>query len=247
MFPLAVQQQATSTSRCRWVNSATSVEVQSHVAAAQHHHRDSGAGDREPLHDVPTQHRPQSAGLLKPDTGRGGRRRRPQRRTNTNFVANGARNSTSDVLVDGAIVNTTEQNTGRTDLKWTPSVDAVLEFKMQTNFFGAEYAQSGGAIINMVTKSGTNEFHGTPTTSCATPHSIANSWSDNRAGAKKPYYRRDQLGAVLGGPIRKNKTFFFVTTEYTHSKSPQTLQRLPSPRSTSATGISPRLTSATAS
>ena len=61
--------------------------------------------------------------------------------TSTNFVANGARNSTSDVLVDGAIVNTTEQNTGATDLKYTPSVDAVLEFKMQTNFFGAEYAE----------------------------------------------------------------------------------------------------------
>jgi len=45
--------------------------------------------------------------------------------SNTNFVANGTRNSTSDVLVDGAIVNTTEQNTGATDLKWTPSVDAV--------------------------------------------------------------------------------------------------------------------------
>ena len=51
------------------------------------------------------------------------------------------------MLVDGAIVNTTEQNSGATDLKWTPSVDAVQEFKMQTNFFGAEYAQSGGAII----------------------------------------------------------------------------------------------------
>jgi hypothetical protein len=60
--------------------------------------------------------------------------------SNTNFVANGTRNSTSDILVDGAIVNTTEQNSGATDLKWSPSVDAVQEFKMQTNFFGAEYA-----------------------------------------------------------------------------------------------------------
>ena len=55
----------------------------------------------------------QSAGADQPDSGRGGRRRRDQRRNDTNFVANGARNSTSDVLVDGAIVNTTEQNTGR--------------------------------------------------------------------------------------------------------------------------------------
>ena len=142
--------------------------------------------------------------------------------TNTNFVANGARNSTSDVLVDGAIVNVTEQNTGATDLKWTPSVDAVQEFKMQTNFFGAEYAQSGGAVINMVTKSGTNEFHGDAYYFLRDSTLNANSWSANRAGRAMTYYRRDQLGAVFGGPIRKNKTFFFVTSEYTHAKSPST-------------------------
>ena len=144
--------------------------------------------------------------------------------TNTNFVANGARNSTSDVLVDGAIVNTTEQNTGATDLKYTPSVDAVLEFKMQTNFFGAEYAESGGAIVNVVTKSGTNEFHGTAYYFRRDSALFANSWANNRVGAKKTYTRRDQPGGVFGGPIRKNKTFFFGTFEYTHSKSPQTLQ-----------------------
>ncbi len=140
--------------------------------------------------------------------------------TNTNFVANGTRNSTSDVLVDGAIVNTTEQNTGATDLKWAPSVDAVQEFKMQTNFFGAEYAQSGGAIVNMVTKSGTNEFHGTGYYFLRDSGLNANSWSANRAGSPIPYYHRNQLGGVIGGPIKKNKTFFFGTYEYTHSESP---------------------------
>lgn len=127
--------------------------------------------------------------------------------TNTNFVANGARNSTSEVLVDGAIVNTTEQNTGATDLKYTPSVDAVQEFKMQVNFFGAEFAESGGAIVNMVTKSGTNDFHGTAYYFRRDSTLNANSWSSNRSGAKKTYYRRDQPGAVVGGPIKKNKTF----------------------------------------
>src|SRR5947207_2678167 len=140
--------------------------------------------------------------------------------TNTNFVANGTRNSTSDVLVDGAIVNTTEQNTGATDLKWTPSVDAVQEFKMQTNFFGAEYAQSGGAIINMVTKSGTNAFHGDGYDFLRDSTLNANSWAANRNGSPKPYYHRDQVGGVLGGPIRKNKTFFFTTFEYTRESRP---------------------------
>src|SRR5919197_1388658 len=118
--------------------------------------------------------------------------------TNTNFVAKGTRNSSTDVLVDGAIVNTTEQNTGATDLKWTPSVDAVQEFKMQTNFFGAEYAQSGGAIVNMVTKSGTNDFHGDGYYFLRDSNFNANSWSANRAGSPVPYYHRDQLGGVIG-------------------------------------------------
>lgn len=142
--------------------------------------------------------------------------------TNTNFTANGARNSTSDVLVDGAIVNTTEQNTGATDLKYAPSVDAVQEFKVQVNFFGAEYAQSGGAIVNLVTKSGTNQFHGTAYYYRRDSTLNANSWGNNRAGVKKSYYRRDQPGGVIGGPIRKDRTFFFATFELTRPKSPQT-------------------------
>ncbi len=140
--------------------------------------------------------------------------------TNTNFVANGTRNSTSDVLVDGALVNTTEQNTGATDLKWVPPVDAVQEFKMQTNFFSAEYAQSGGAIINMVTRSGTNEFHGDAYYFLRDSTFNANSWVANRAGSPVPYYHRDLLGGVVGGPIRKNKLFFFTNYEYTKEKSP---------------------------
>ena len=81
--------------------------------------------------------------------------------SNTNFVANGSRNSTSDVLLDGVTVVTVEQNSGITDLKYSPAVDAVQEFKVQTNFFSAEFGQTGGAVVNMVTKSGTNSFNGT--------------------------------------------------------------------------------------
>lgn len=91
---------------------------------------------------------------------------------------------------------------------------------MQTNFFAAEYAQSGGAIINMVTKSGTNAFHGTGYYFLRDSELNANSWSANRAGSAKPYFHRNQLGGVLGGPIKKDRTFFFGTFETTKSSSP---------------------------
>ncbi len=140
--------------------------------------------------------------------------------TNTNFVANGARNSTSDVFVDGVTVTTVEQNSGITDLKYKPSVDFVQEFKMQTNFFPAEYGQTGGAVINMVTKSGTNDFHGTGFYFLRHSDLNANGWFANRAGTARPNFRRDQFGGVLGGPIIRNKTFFFGTYEQTRQQSP---------------------------
>ncbi len=140
--------------------------------------------------------------------------------TNTNFVANGSRNSTSDVMVDGVTVTTVEQNSGITDLKYKPSVDAVQEFKMQTNFFPAEYGQTGGAVVNVVTKSGTNEFHGTGFYFMRDDSFNANSWFANRSGAKRPDFRRDQFGGVIGGPVRKNRTFFFATYEQTKQSSP---------------------------
>ena len=140
--------------------------------------------------------------------------------TNTNFVANGSRNSTSDVMVDGVTVTTVEQNSGITDLKYKPSVDSVQEFKMQTNFFPAEYGQTGGAVINMVTKSGTNEFHGTGFYFLRHNDFNANQWFANRGGSARPQFRRDQFGGVVGGPVKKNKTFFFAAYEQTKQNNP---------------------------
>ena len=145
--------------------------------------------------------------------------------SNTNFVANGSRNSTSDVLLDGVTVVTVEQNSGVTDLKYSPAVDAVQEFKVQTNFFSAEFGQTGGAVVNMVTKSGTNRFDGTAYYFLRHSSMNANDWYSNRAGRTLPYSRRDQAGGVLGGPLIKNKTFFFAMYEFTESKSPLTSTR----------------------
>ena len=124
------------------------------------------------------------------------------------------------MLVDGVTVTTVEQNSGITDLKFSPSVDAVQEFKMQTNFFSAEYGQTGAAVVNMVTRSGTNDFHGTGYYFLRDEKLNANDWFSNRAGRAIPSFHRDQFGGVLGGPAIKNKTFFFVGYEYTKQESP---------------------------
>ncbi len=77
-----------------------------------------------------------------------------------NFISNGSRNSTADILLDGASATSFEQNSGILEPLYTPSVDSVQEFKVQQSNFSAEIGFSGSTIINMVTRSGTNEFHG---------------------------------------------------------------------------------------
>jgi hypothetical protein len=220
-FPLAVQQQATIDVQMQVGDIASTVEVQGTAPLLNTTSATLGqVVENRLIIALPNVGRnPLALTYLTPGVvGSAGRRGD----TSTNFVANGTRNSTSDVLVDGVTVTTVEQNSGITDLKYSPSVDAVQEFKIQTNFFPAEYGQTGGAVINMVTKSGTNEFHGTGFYFFRHSDLNANSWFSNRANRERPYYKRDQLGGVLGGPIRRNKTFFFSTYEYTNSKSPQT-------------------------
>jgi hypothetical protein len=88
-------------------------------------------------------------------------------------------------------------------------VDALREFEVLTQNYSAEYAQSGGAVINAVTKSGTNEIHGTAF------EFLRNSALDARNffNANKLPFKRNQFGGSLGGPIKKNKTFFFLNYE----------------------------------
>jgi outer membrane receptor protein involved in Fe transport len=218
-FPLAVQQQATLDVQLEVGEVTATVEVAAQAPLLNTTIANLGQViENTYIISLPNIGRtPMALTYLTPGVvGSGGRRGD----NNTNFVANGARNSTADVLLDGVTVVTVEQNSGITDLKYAPSVDAVQEFKIQTNFFSAEYGQTGGAVVNMVTKSGTNEFHGAGYYFLRHSDLNANSWFSNRAGRARPYYRRDQLGGVVGGPVVKNRTFFFSTYEYTKSKSP---------------------------
>ena len=218
-FSVAVQEQATIDAKLQVGDVTTTVEVEGSAALINTTISTLGqVVDNKLMLSLPNLARnSMSLAYLTPGVvGSGGRRGD----SNTNFVANGSRNSTSDVLVDGVTVTTVEQNSGITDLKFSPSVDVVQEFKMQTNFFSAEYGQTGGAVVNMVTRSGTNNFHGTGYYFMRDAALNANDWFSNRAGRALPAFHRDQYGGVIGGPVIKNKTFFFGGYEYTKQESP---------------------------
>jgi hypothetical protein len=99
-----------------------------------------------------------------------------------------------------------------------PNPDAIQEFTIQTNSYSAEFGRNRGASINAVTKAGTNEFHG------GAFEFVRNDMFDARPffSTAVPVFKRNQFGAQFGGPIRKNKTFFFVAWQGTHERGTPT-------------------------
>lgn len=135
----------------------------------------------------------------------------------TNFVSSGVRNNASEVLLDGAPLTGIEENGGVTDVKYTPTVDVIEEFKIQTNYFSSEFGNSGSTVINIVSKSGTNEVHGVGYYFRRDNALNANNWFSNARGGTLPDSTRDNFGATVGGPVYlpkihngKNRTFFFA-------------------------------------
>jgi len=133
--------------------------------------------------------------------------------TGTNFVSNGQRNATAEVRLDGALISAPEQGEGATsNIYYEPSVEIVQEFKVQNNSFSAEFGNNGGTVVNMVLKSGTNVFHGSGWYFMQRAGTDARDFF-NPAPGQKPDHKRDQGGFSIGGPIRKNRTFFFADLE----------------------------------
>src|SRR5262249_6105992 len=134
-----------------------------------------------------------------------------------NFVSSGVRNNASEVLMDGGPLTGIEQNGGVTDVKYTPTVDVVEEFKIQTNFFSAEFGNSGGTVVNMVSKSGTNQVHGVGYYFRRDNAMNANNWFSNARNSPLADSKRDNYGGTVGGPVElgklyhgQNRTFFFA-------------------------------------
>ena len=141
----------------------------------------------------------------------------------TNFASNGQRNGTAEFRFDGVLATLPEGGEGgNTFLSYKPSVEDIQEFKLQNNSFSAEYGSNGGTVVNIVTKSGANQFHGSGFYFFRRPALDANDFFANRSGEPKGAYAHDQYGGSLGGPIRKQKTFFFFDLEKVRDTSPGT-------------------------
>lgn len=141
--------------------------------------------------------------------------------TGTNFVSNGQRNATAEVRVDGALTSAPEQGEGATtNVYYQPSVEIVQEFKVENNSFSSEFGSNGGTVVNIVLKEGGNKFHGSGWWFGQRSALDANDFFRNAEGIPNPDHVRDQYGFALGGPIKKEKTFFFVTFEKTRQNDP---------------------------
>ena len=130
-----------------------------------------------------------------------------------NFYSNGGRNSTADVLIDGASATNFEQNSGIQNVPYVPSVDSVEEFKVQQANFTAEFGFAGGTVVNVVTRSGSNQLHGSLYEFFRNSVMDANNWFSNKFGDPIPPLKRNDFGGTIGGPIKKDKTFFFFDYE----------------------------------
>src|SRR5579863_904299 len=144
----------------------------------------------------------------------GGGNRPDDRRQTSTVSANGQSDRSNNFLLDG--MDNNERSIATTIVK--PSIDSLQEVKVDTNLFEADSGRVGGAVISMVTKSGSNSFHGT------TFEFLRNDKLDakdvfnvpqvgNPLAGQKGEFRQNQFGGSLGGPIRKNKTFFFMDYE----------------------------------
>src|SRR5215472_6568416 len=139
----------------------------------------------------------------------------------TNFVSNGQRNATAEIRVDGALTSAPEQGEGATsNVYYQPSVEIVQEFKVENNSFSAEFGNNGGTVVNIVLKEGGNKFHGSGWWFGQRSALDANDFFSNAQGIPKPDHLRDQYGFSLGGPIKKEKTFFFVDFEKVRVNDP---------------------------
>ena len=121
-------------------------------------------------------------------------------------LVNGNRAQANNFRIDGMDANETQDN----GIAYAPNVDAIQEFKLITTNPPAEYGNSMGAIVNTSLKSGTNQLHGNVFEFLRNDKLDSNTWFGNATRQPRPHFSQNIFGGTLGGPIQRNRLFFFV-------------------------------------
>src|SRR5712664_1034038 len=135
------------------------------------------------------------------------------------YNINGLRSAGTNILLDGAANN----NEFTATVGQTIPLDSVQEINVLTNSFTAEYGRASAGVVNVTTKSGTNSLHGTAYEFGRYAALAANTYSNNANGIAKPGFTRNQFGYSVGGPVKKDKLFFFQSTEWLRVRSAATV------------------------
>lgn len=138
------------------------------------------------------------------------------------FAINGLRSASTNVLLDG-VANNDEFNA---TVGQAVPLDSVQEMGIITNNFTAEYGRATAGVVNVTTKSGTNSYHGTAYEFNRVDYLASAGFNNNAFGLPKSPFTRNQFGYSIGGPVKKNKLFFFNNTEWTRVRSSANLQVL---------------------
>jgi len=135
------------------------------------------------------------------------------------FSVGGQRDRGANYQLDGADNNQGINN----NVAAFVNVDAIEEFTIQTSTFSAEFGRNSGAVVNVATRSGSNEFHGTAFEFLRNRVFDARNFFENAGGAPDSAFILNQFGGVFGGPIKKDKAFFFVSYEGSRSRVGNTI------------------------
>ncbi len=153
------------------------------------------------------------------------------------FTINGLRSASTNILLDGAANN--DEFTASVGM--SVPLDSVQEFSVLTNSFTAEFGRAAGGVVNVATKGGTNEIHGTAYEYFRASRLAANTPDNNANGIARPVYTRNQFGYSIGGPVKRDRVFFFQNTEWFRIRSiAPTIVYIPTPQLISAAAANTR-------
>lgn len=127
----------------------------------------------------------------------------------SNFSTGGQTEKSNNYQMDGVAIDDLQNSGTFSGGVAIPNPDTILEFKVQTSQYDATFGRNAGANVNVITKGGSNAFHGTLFEFLRNNNLNSNDFFFNRAGTPRPELKQNQFGGTLGGPVVKNKLFFF--------------------------------------